>query len=85
MYVAAFAIGFGPIPWVMNVELFPKEARVSIHPHPNIPKCSNLLFRSTDTVKYLFFVAAHHLCSVHHLQLDVLLPRGQPYSLAPGS
>lgn len=27
MYVAAFAIGFGPIPWVMNVELFPKEAR----------------------------------------------------------
>ena len=29
MYVAAFAIGFGPIPWVMNVELFPKEARVS--------------------------------------------------------
>jgi hypothetical protein len=31
MYVAAFAIGFGPIPWVMNVELFPKEARVSTY------------------------------------------------------
>jgi hypothetical protein len=37
MYVAAFAIGFGPIPWVMNVELFPKEARVSSPLHDFIP------------------------------------------------
>ncbi len=52
MYVAAFAIGFGPIPWVMNVELFPKEARVSTPPHPTKPKYSNLLFRSTDVIVF---------------------------------
>ena len=26
-YVFAFAIGFGPIPWAMNAELFPKESQ----------------------------------------------------------
>ena len=28
-FIAGFAVGFGPLPWVMNVELMPPEARVS--------------------------------------------------------
>ena len=28
LFILAFSIGFGPIPWVMNVELMPPEARV---------------------------------------------------------
>ena len=27
VYVAAFSIGFGPLPWAMNAELFPQEAK----------------------------------------------------------
>ncbi len=53
MYVAAFAIGFGPIPWVMNVELFPKEARVSTTPHPTKPKYIQTCFKSTDVIVFL--------------------------------
>ena len=30
VFVLSFSIGFGPIPWVMNVELMPPEARVTI-------------------------------------------------------
>ena len=26
-FIASFSIGFGPLPWVMNTELFPKEAK----------------------------------------------------------
>ena len=26
-FIASFSIGFGPLPWVMNSELFPKEAK----------------------------------------------------------
>jgi SP family facilitated glucose transporter-like MFS transporter 8 len=29
VFILAFAIGFGPIPWVLNVELMPPEARVT--------------------------------------------------------
>ena len=29
IFIAAFAVGFGPIPWILNVELIPPEARVS--------------------------------------------------------
>jgi len=29
LLIAGFAVGFGPLPWVMNVELFSAEARVS--------------------------------------------------------
>ena len=28
IFVTAFSIGFGPIPWVLNVEMMPPEARV---------------------------------------------------------
>ena len=28
-FIAAFSIGFGPLPWVMNSELFSKEAKVN--------------------------------------------------------
>ena len=28
IFVAAFSLGFGPIPWILNVELIPPEARV---------------------------------------------------------
>jgi len=28
LFIAGFSIGFGPLPWVMNVELFSSEARV---------------------------------------------------------
>ena len=28
LLIAGFAVGFGPLPWVMNVELFSAEARV---------------------------------------------------------
>merc|ERR1712241_63551 len=27
IFIAAFAVGFGPIPWILNVELIPPEAR----------------------------------------------------------
>ena len=27
IYVAAMAIGLGPLPWVVNAELFPNEAK----------------------------------------------------------
>ena len=27
LYIFGFAIGYGPIPWAMNAELFPKEAQ----------------------------------------------------------
>ena len=33
VFIFSFSIGFGPIPWVMNVELMPPEARVK-----NLPK-----------------------------------------------
>ena len=29
VYVMAFSLGFGPIPWIMNAELFSREAQVS--------------------------------------------------------
>ena len=29
LFIAAFSLGFGPIPWILNVELIPPEARVS--------------------------------------------------------
>ena len=29
-FIGAFSIGFGPLPWVMNSELFSKEAKVNI-------------------------------------------------------
>jgi hypothetical protein len=78
MYVAAFAIGFGPIPWVMNVELFPREARVSKHFFKYLvsdwwPFCKSL------------FAAANHVSAVHHLQLDVFLPGGQSHPFTPGN
>ena len=36
IFVTAFSIGFGPIPWVLNVEMMPPEARVgsSCHHQP---------------------------------------------------
>ena len=27
VYIAAFSIGFGPLPWAMNAEMFPQEAK----------------------------------------------------------
>ena len=27
VFIAAFSLGFGPIPWILNVELIPPEAR----------------------------------------------------------
>ena len=27
VYVSAFSLGFGPLPWAMNAELFPQEAK----------------------------------------------------------
>ena len=33
-FIAAFSIGFGPLPWVMNSELFPKEAKVYLKLNP---------------------------------------------------
>ena len=27
IYIVAFSIGFGPLPWAMNPELFPQEAK----------------------------------------------------------
>ena len=27
VYILGFSIGYGPIPWAMNAELFPKEAQ----------------------------------------------------------
>ena len=29
VFIAAFSLGFGPVPWILNVELIPPEARVS--------------------------------------------------------
>ena len=29
VFVIAFSIGIGPVPWVMNIEMMPPEARVS--------------------------------------------------------
>ena len=37
VFVFTFMIGLGPLPWVMNVELMPPEARVSTS--PKIEKC----------------------------------------------
>ena len=30
VFIAAFSLGFGPVPWILNVELIPPEARVSV-------------------------------------------------------
>ena len=27
VFIAAFSIGFGPLPWAMNAEMFPQEAK----------------------------------------------------------
>ena len=27
IFIASFSIGFGPLPWVLNSELFPREAK----------------------------------------------------------
>lgn len=27
VFIAAFSLGFGPVPWILNVELIPPEAR----------------------------------------------------------
>ena len=27
VYIAAFSLGFGPLPWAMNAEMFPQEAK----------------------------------------------------------
>ena len=32
MYIAVFSLGFGPIPWAMNAELFPIEAKAKATP-----------------------------------------------------
>ena len=32
VYIAAFSLGFGPLPWAMNAELFPVEAKVKATP-----------------------------------------------------
>ena len=36
VFVAAFSFGAGPIPWILNVELIPPEARVSIFSYHTI-------------------------------------------------
>ena len=41
LFITAFSIGFGPIPWILNVELIPPEARV-------------ILFSAKMTTSYLF-------------------------------
>ena len=28
VFITAFSVGFGPVPWILNVELMPQEARV---------------------------------------------------------
>ena len=33
IFVTAFSIGFGPIPWVLNVEMMPPETRVGSSCH----------------------------------------------------
>ena len=38
VFVASFSIGFGPLPWVMNSELFPREAKAL---GSSIGRCSN--------------------------------------------
>ena len=27
MYIASFSLGFGPLPWAVNAEMFPQEAK----------------------------------------------------------
>ena len=27
VFIASFSIGFGPLPWLLNPELFPREAK----------------------------------------------------------
>ena len=36
LFITAFSIGFGPIPWILNVELIPTEARVIIFESTNV-------------------------------------------------
>ena len=64
VFIAAFSLGFGPVPWILNVELIPPEARVS----------GNFI------QQFLFESAGNLLLSVHHVQLVDFLPGGSPGS-----
>ena len=59
-FIAAFSIGFGPLPWVMNSELFSKEAKVNIY-------SINMLWK---------IVSGSCLCFLCLFQLAVLFPGG---------
>lgn len=48
LYLAAFSPGLGPVPWAVNSEMFPLQARRTLpllpthHPRPNVLLCSCL-------------------------------------------
>ena len=61
-FIAMFSLGLGPIPWIVNVELTPPEARVRVFIIVNLPRLLSVLGRLRLTV--------------HHVQLAGLLPSG---------
>ena len=60
VFLIAFSIGIGPVPWVMNIEMMPPEARVS-HVLP------------TPYTILLCICLGYHFCHQHILQLAGLL------------
>ena len=43
IFTASFSIGFGPLPWVVNSELFPREAKALASSIGKTKECCDLI------------------------------------------
>lgn len=65
LYLAAFAPGLGPVPWAVNSEIYPLQARL-----PCRPGSSTCMSGMADTTEMPFSASAgSHACSVRQCSL----------------
>ena len=53
VFTASFSIGFGPLPWVMNSELFPREAKALASSIGKTKVCLILIIIYTNCRSYV--------------------------------